>query len=157
MTNRDIAAVLFNIATMLDMAQDNIYRIRAYRRAARRMLVLPEDATAILARGEELPLPGVGQRIRRKLGELILSGSLRFYDELLDDQPEHMRALMALDGVGPRTAQRLHDELGITTPAEVVGAAESARIRTLFGFGARRETLLAGAARAAMAGLPHAA
>ena len=157
MTNRDIAAVLFNIATILDMAQDNIYRIRAYRRAARRMLVLPEEATAILTRGEELPLPGVGQRIRRKLGELILSDSLRFYDELLDDQPEHVRALMSLDGVGPRTAQRLHDELGITTAAEVIRAAEGAKIQALFGFGVRRETLLAGAARAVMADLPHAA
>ena len=87
-------------ATLLDMAQDNVYRVRAYRRAARRILALPEESTAIVARGEDLPLPGVGARIRRKLAELISTGSLNFYDELLEDLPLPIRALMALDGIG---------------------------------------------------------
>src|SRR5438876_5757445 len=106
MTNRHIAAVLFNIATLLDSSQDNIYRVRAYRRAARRILILPEEAAAIVARGEELPLPGVGDRLRRKLAELISTGSLTFYAELLEDLPLPVRSLMALDGVGPKIAQR---------------------------------------------------
>src|SRR5690349_593834 len=100
MNNRQIAGILFNIATILDMAQDNIYRVRAYRRAARRILALREPAEAIVARGEQLPLPGVGERIRRKLAELIASGGLAFYDELLEDQPEHLRSLLRIDGIG---------------------------------------------------------
>ena len=64
MANRRLAGILFNIATILDLAEDNIYRVRAYHRAARRVLALREDAAATLARGEELWLPGVGKRIR---------------------------------------------------------------------------------------------
>src|ERR671937_615205 len=122
MTNHHIAAILFNIATLLDMAQDNIYRVRAYRRAARRILALPDEATAIVARGEDLPLP--------------------------------VRTLMALDGIGPKIAQRLHAELGISTAQDLIAAAERGKIRELYRFGAHREVNLARAARSAVGGLP---
>jgi DNA polymerase (family 10) len=157
MTNRHIAAILFNIATLLDMAHDNVYRVRAYRRAARRILALPEDATVIVARGEELPLPGVGERLRRKLAELISTGALTFYDELLEDLPLPVRTLMALDGIGPKIAQRLHAELGISTAQDLIAAAERGKIRELYGFGARSEVNLARAARSAAGGLPDVA
>src|SRR5579871_3613271 len=138
-----MAEMLFNIATVLDMAQDNIYRVRAYRRAARRLLVLGEEAAAIAARGEELPLPGVGARIRRKLAELINTDRLTFYEELLADLPPYVGALMQLERVGPKTAQRLHDELGLCTPQDVIAAAERGKIKALYGFGERREERLA--------------
>jgi DNA polymerase (family 10) len=148
LSNRRIANLLFNIATLLDLAQDNIYRVRAYRRAARRILALREEAAAIVARGEELPLPGVGVRIRRKLAELIGSGALAFYDELLEDQPAHLRALLRLDGLGPKLAQRLYEGLGIASPEQLLAAAERGEVRTLFGFGVQREMALAMVARA---------
>src|SRR5215467_11969170 len=70
-TNRQVAEVLFNIATLLEMQQANPYRIQAYRNAARGLLALPEQAQAILARGEVLTFPSLGERLRRKIGELI--------------------------------------------------------------------------------------
>lgn len=147
MTNRRIAEILFNIATLHEMAQGNVYRVRAYRRAARRILALREEAAAIIAREEELPLPGVGDRIRRKLQELIATGQLAQYEELLDDLPTYMGALMRIEGIGPRTATRLHDALGLADAADVLLAAGCGRIQTLYGFGPRRESRLAGAAR----------
>jgi DNA polymerase/3'-5' exonuclease PolX len=146
--NRCIANVLFNIATILDDAQDNIYRVRAYRRAARRVLALREDAAVTMARGEELPLPGVGKRIRKKLAELIGTGRLAFYDDLLADQPSHIRALMAVDGIGPKIAMRLYDGLGVQTVEDLIAAAERRQVQMLFGFGAVREASLAQSARA---------
>ncbi len=156
-TNRRIANLLFNIATILDLAQDNIYRVRAYRHAARRILALREDAAAILARGEELPLPGVGKRVRKKLAELITTGRLAFYDDLLEDQPAHIRALMAVDGIGPKIAQRLYDGLGVRTAGDLIAAAERNQVQTLFGFGVVREATLAQAARAVAGQLAHVA
>ena len=157
MTNHHIAAMLFNIATLLDETQDNLYRVRAYRRAARRILALTEEATAIVARGEELPLPGVGVRIRHKLAELLATGSLTFYDDLLEELPLPVRSLMALDGIGPKTAQRLHDELGLCSAHDLIAAAEQGKIHELYGFGVRRESNLARAARNAVGGLPDVA
>jgi DNA polymerase (family 10) len=150
MTNRRIADVLFNIATLLDLAQDNVYRVRAYRRAAVRVLALREEAAVLLARGEALPLPGVGQRIRRKVAELVTSGSMAFYQDLLDDLPAPQQALMALQGMGPKTARRLTDDLHLASPQDLLAAAEQGKIRDLYGFGARSEANLARAARAAL-------
>ena len=148
MTNQQIARILFNVAALLDEAQDNLYRVRAYRRAALRVLALPEQAEAILARGEELPAFVAGARIRRKLAELIARGTMAFYDELLDEQPRHVGALMRIDGVGPVTARRLHDALGVVSPRDLLEAADGRQIRRLHGFGPRREAALADAARA---------
>jgi|SRR6185437_1591343 len=155
--NRRIANVLFNIATILDLAEDNIYRVRAYQRAARRILALREDAAVIVARGEELPLAGVGKRVRTKLAELITSGRLAFYEDLLADQPAHVRALMAVEGIGPKTAQRLHAGLGVRTVGDLIVAAERQQVQTLFGFGEVREASLAQAARAVAGRLAHVA
>jgi DNA polymerase (family 10) len=149
--------MLFNIATILDLAEDNIYRVRAYRHAARRVLALREDAAAILARGEELPLDGVGKRVRKKLAELITSGRLAFYEDLLEDQPEHIRSLMAVEGIGPKTAQRLYAGLGVRTVDELIAATERKQVQTLFGFGEVREASLAQAARAVAGQLAHVA
>jgi DNA polymerase (family 10) len=157
MTNQQIAAMLFNIATLLDLAHDNLYRVRAYRRAARRILALREPATDILARGEPLPLPGVGERIRRKLAELISTGQLAFYEELLEEQPDHLRALLRVEGLGPILAERLYRDLGIASPAAILAAARDGAIRTVYGFGARRELTLAQAAATVVDRLAHVA
>src|SRR6185312_14903879 len=145
--NRRIANILFNIATILDLAQDNIYRVRAYHRAARRILALREDAAAIMARGEELYLPGVGKLIRQKLTELITTGRLSFYEDLLEDQPAHIRALMAVDGIGPKTAHRLYVGLGVQSVDDLIAATEGNQLQMLFGFGEVREANLAREAR----------
>ncbi len=155
--NRRVACILFNIATILDLAQDNIYRVRAYRHAARRMMALREDAAAIAARGEELPLPGVGKRIRQKLDELLTTGRLAFYEELLEDQPEYIRALMSVDGIGPKTAQRLYVGLGVRTVGDLIAATEQGHVQQLFGFGEVREMNLARTARALVSRLDQAA
>jgi DNA polymerase (family 10) len=123
--------------------------VRAYRHAARRVLALREDAAAIVARGEKPWLPGVGKRIGKKLDELIATGRLAFYEELLEDQPPHIRALMAVDGIGPKIAQRLYAGLGVRTVGELIAAAERKHVQQLFGFGEVREASLASAARAA--------
>ncbi|HYO29393.1 MAG TPA: helix-hairpin-helix domain-containing protein [Thermomicrobiales bacterium] len=149
-TNKDAAALLFNVATILELADDNPYRIRAYRRAARLLLARPQTADVNLVEGKhgkELDLPGLGQRLRRKLGELLSTGRMRFYVELCAELPADVATLMQIPGVGPKTALRLHEELGLTTPAEVVAAADAGKLRALYGFGQKRERqIMAGAA-----------
>lgn len=144
-TNKDAADILFNVATILELAEDNPYRIRAYRRAARLLLARPGGASVNLVdgkHGKELDLPGLGPRLRRKLGELLATGRMRFYVELCAELPEEVAGLMQIPGVGPKTALRLHEELGVSTPAEVAAAAEAGKVRALYGFGPKRERLL---------------
>ena len=146
-TNRQIAEVLSSIANVLESAYSNPYRIQAYRNAARGVLELPEQAAAFLARGEPLPVPGLGQRLRMRIAELIQTGTMTFYNDLcLQSLPIGARSLMAVEHIGPHTAIRLHEELGIDTPEKLWWAANQQRIRKLPGFGPRSEARLKEAA-----------
>lgn len=140
--------ILFNIASILEMTDGNPYRIRAYRRAARRLLRLRQPATDFLTPDGELALPGLGVRLRRKLGELFSQGEMRFYRDLYRSLPNALVQLMEVPGIGPRIALRLHLELGLETPEDVIEAAEAGRIRRLYRFGEKSEANLAAAARA---------
>lgn len=154
MTNHEAAMILFNIASILELARGNPYRIRAYRNTARNLLRLREPARDILARGEQLPLPGLGKRLRKKLDILFKEGGLPFYDELVGTLPVGAQGLMAVEFVGPKTACRLDAELQIHTAEELLAAAQAGKIRKLRGFGERSEARLARGAAALLAPKP---
>ena len=146
-SNRQIAEVLSGIASLLENQNSNPYRIQAYRNAARGVLDLHEVAADILARGEELAVPGLGQRLRARIKELIETGTMTFYDDLsMPLLPPEVRRLMAIEHVGPRTAIKLYEELNIDTPEKLWWAAQHHRIRNLPGFGTRSELRLQEAA-----------
>src|SRR6266566_9077530 len=146
-TNRQIAEALSSIAGLLEFQNSNPYRIQAYRNAARGVLDLPEPAAMILARGEGLPIPGLGQRLRARIAELVQTGTMTFYNDLcMQSLPAEVRKLMVVEHVGPHTATRLYEELGIDTPEKLWWAAQQQRIRRLPGFGVRSEARLKEAA-----------
>jgi DNA polymerase/3'-5' exonuclease PolX len=146
-TNRQIAEALASVADLLESQFSNPYRIQAYRNAARGVLDLSEAAAVILARGDELPIAGLGQRLRSRIMELVQTGTMTFYDDLcMQSLPAGVRRLMAVEYVGPRTAIRLYEELAIDTPEKLWWAAQQQRIRKLHGFGKRSEARLKDAA-----------
>lgn len=147
-TNRQIAEVLSGIADLLEAQSGNPYRIQAYRNAARGVLDLKEPAGDILARGEALPIPGLGDRLRSRIRELAQNGTMTFQNGLcLPALPAGVRALMNVEHVGPYTAIRLYEELGIDSAEKLFRAAQQQRIRQLSGFGIRSEERLKEAAR----------
>jgi DNA polymerase (family 10) len=137
--NRERALQIFAVASLLEARGANPYRVRAYRRAALRLLWLSEDASAFLDERGELDLPGLGQRLRRKLGELVRTGRLSFHDELLAAEPRPIRTLMTVPGIGPKTADRLVEEAGIRGLKGLARAARRGRLRRLRGIGPARE------------------
>ena len=150
-SNQKVAEILFNIATILEMQQANPYRIAAYRNAARGILALGEPVAPYLARGEMPPVPGLGERLRRKITELVMTGHMTFYDDLCEESlPEDVRELMRVPHVGPRTALKLSAQLDIHTVPALWEAAERHRLREHYGFGLRSERRLAEGARAVL-------
>ncbi len=146
-TNRQIAEALASVADLLETQFSNPYRIQAYRNAARGVLDLREDAAALLARGDQLPIAGLGQRLRARIKELVQTGTLTFYNDVcMQSLPPGVRRLMAIEHIGPRTAIRLYEELAIDSPEKLWWAAQQQRIRRLHGFGARSEARLKDAA-----------
>ncbi len=146
-TNRQIAEVLSGIADLLAAQNGNPYRIQAYRNAARGVLDLLEPAADILARREMLPVPGLGERLRSRIAELVQLGTMTFQNGLcLPTLPPGVRSLMTVEHIGPSTAIRLYEELGIDSLEKLWWAAHRQQIRQLPGFGPRSEARLKEAA-----------
>src|SRR5215211_4392056 len=131
MGNQICAFEIFTVASLLEARGANPYRVLAYRRAAVRLLRMSEDASTYLDEHGELALPGLGQRLRRKLGELVRTGHLSFHDELIAAEPRPIRTLMTVPGIGPRTADRLVGESRVRGLKSLARAARQGRLQRL--------------------------
>ncbi len=146
-TNRQIAEVLSSLANLLEFQNSNPYRVQAYRNAARGILDLQMSVATLVHNSEKLPIPGLGRRLQSHIVELVQTGSLTFYHDLcLPALSPSVRALMAVEHIGPRTAIRLYEELGVDSVEKLWNAAHQQQIRKLPGFGIRSEARLLQAA-----------
>jgi len=146
MTNRELAATLFNIATILREREDNPYRIRAYENAARALMGRRDDvASALTQPGQILRRrKGVlGDKVQAKLRQLAAEGHMPFFDALCADLPPHIAALMRVPGMGPKTARQVYERLGVRTPDDLRRAARDGRLASVWGFGAKRTAQVA--------------
>lgn len=150
--NLAAARALFGVATLLESLGANPYRVRAYRRAAVGLLRLPAGAARYLNGTGELELPWLGERLRRKLGQLVREGRMQFHEELLSELPRPLRELLAVPGIGPRTATRLMAEAGVFGWEDLARAAGEGRLRLLRGIGELRERQWEVAARELLRG-----
>jgi DNA polymerase (family 10) len=138
MNNREIAAVLFNICTMLSEQHGNPYRIRAYRRAARNLLRAKYSVSERARKGQPLGLPLLGPRLTKTISKLALEGTCDVYEELLQDLPTAEQTLMHVPGIGPKLAQRITKDLKTTSAEELVQRAASVGLQRVWGIGPKR-------------------
>jgi len=137
--NRERALQVFAAASYLQARGANPYRVRAYQRAALRLLRMSKDAAVHLDANGELDLPGLGQRLRRKLGELVRTGRMSFHDELIAAEPRPIRTLMSVPGIGPKAADRLVGECKVRGLKSLARAARQGRLQRMRGIGPVRE------------------
>ncbi|MEW6035853.1 MAG: DNA polymerase/3'-5' exonuclease PolX [Candidatus Micrarchaeota archaeon] len=139
--NADIARVLYAIAELLDM-QGVPFKPRAYEKAARTIESLHEEASDIYRKGgtdalEELP--GIGEAIAKKIGELLDTGKLAYYEELKKQFPLDVEELMSVPGMGPKRIKLVYDKLGVKTLADLREAAKAQKLRGIPGLGPKME------------------
>ena len=141
MTNAEIADVFDQIADLLEFQAANPFRVRAYRNAGRTIRDLPQSVAEIARDPDRklTDLEGIGADLAEKIATLLESGSLPMLDELLQQVPESVLALMRVPGLGPKRVATLHKELAIDTLEDLRQACEEHRVRDLKGFGAKTE------------------
>jgi len=88
MTNAEIAAVFEDIAGMLSLKKENIFKIRAYQKVARAIRELPNDVAKLAAEDRLKEIPGAGEAIIKKITELVTTGKLAYYEKLKAEFPE---------------------------------------------------------------------
>src|SRR5438270_6081926 len=135
MDKATIADVLEKIATLLELKDENPFKIRAYVNAARSLETWGGNI-ADLANEEVLEkIPGIGKAIAAKIKELVETGSLKFFDELRAEFPADILELFSLPGLGAKKIKALHEKLQVSSIAQLHEACVAGRVAELPGFG----------------------
>jgi DNA polymerase (family 10) len=139
--NLPIAQVFSEIADLLEIKGENLFKIRAYRSAADTIRAWA-DPVARMDEKQLLELPGIGKDLAKKIRELADTGTCGFYQDLLQEFPPTILDLLRLQGVGPKTVALLYSSLNIRSVDELVEAAKAGRLRALKGMGPKKEALI---------------
>ena len=138
--NIDIANIFDEIADFLEIENENPFRIRAYRHAARTVRGLGSELKDMSAAGEDLTeLPGIGKELAAKIHEILETGTAKALTKLQQRIPPSVTEILKLPNLGPKRVRILYHDLKITNLQELAKAARQGRIRTLEGFGEKIE------------------
>ena len=88
MKNSEVARVFQDIAALLEVKGENIFKIRAYQKVARSVEHLPVEVEQLVAEDRLQEVPGVGEAITKKITELVTTGKLDYYEKLKAEFPE---------------------------------------------------------------------
>ena len=135
MTKEQIAGVLEQIATLLELKAENPFKIRAYANAARAIETFGANVSNFQDEEAVAKIPGIGKSIAVKIKELAETGSLNYFRELSAEFPAGILELFSLPGLGAKKIKALHDSLGVSSIEQLQKACEEGRVAQLPGFG----------------------
>jgi len=135
----DVAEQLELLADLLEIEGEASFRVLAYRRAATRIRETAGSVAELALAGRAKELQGIGKTIEEKIVQVVEDGEMHALTKRKKIIPPEVVSFMRLPGLGPKTAARIWQELGVTTIKELKRAAEQEQLRTLAGLGAKTE------------------
>jgi DNA polymerase (family 10) len=147
MKNFEVARLFYEMADLLEVRQESVFRIRAYQRAAQHLEALGEDVAVVAARGELQRLPGIGKDLAARIDEYLKTGRIEQLESLRGGLPPTFRTLLDVRGLGPKTAKLLFDRLGVDSIERLEEVCLSKAATTVAGVGPKTcENILKGIA-----------
>lgn len=145
MTNKEIVALLEEIALLLELAGESPFKSNAYRNVARQIEQSEEDVETLAEEGRLREIKGVGDALEQKITEYVTTGTLKYHDDLRAKFPESLFDLFGIPGLGPKRIKQVYEELGIKSLVELEAACTKGVLSGLKGFGPKmQEKVLVG-------------
>jgi len=139
MDNLEIAKVFSGIADILEIKNENTFKIRAYRKASEVLETLTQNIEQLYKEEQLETIPGVGKGIAEKIKELIETGKLKYYEDLKKEIPQSLLEMMNVPDMGPKTAALLYEKLKIDSIEKLKDAALKHKISKLPRMGEKSE------------------
>jgi len=133
MKNLEIAQVFREIAKILEIKGENVFRIRAYERAAQNIEGLSRDIEDFARQDSLMEIPGVGRDLSEKIKEFIKTGKVKMHEDLKKSIPEGLLDLLNIPSVGPKTAKLLYEKLKIKNVSDLENAIKKDKLKGIFG------------------------
>jgi DNA polymerase (family 10) len=139
MDQNQVAAILDEIGTLLEIQGENAFRCNAYHNAARALQQLEMPLADLVAQDKLRTIPGIGETLRDKITTLVTTGRLPFHEDLRAKTPPGLLAMLRIQGMGPKKVKALYEQLGIDTLDKLKAACESGQVAELRGFGEKTQ------------------
>ena len=130
MDNRTIAQLFGEIADLLEIKGENVFKVRAYRSASETIGAWP-DPIDRMGEPQLRAIPGIGKDLAARIRELADTGSCAYHQELSQEFPPTMLSLLRVQGLGPKTVALLYSTLNIRSVEDLAAACAAGRLRTL--------------------------
>jgi len=137
--NKELAQLFNNIADLLEINDENPFRIRAYRRAAFSLESLSQDLDKLVAEDRITEIAGIGKDLADKIKEYYRSAGIKYYQEIVKKVPEDLLVMMKIPGVGPKTVKMLYQKLKIKSIEKLEKMAREGKLRGLPGLKEKTE------------------
>ncbi len=145
--NFELARLFYEMAALLEVKSESVFRVRAYQRAAQTLETLTGDVEAVAARRALTTLPGIGRDLAARIAEYLGTGRIAQLETLRAELPPKFLTLLEIRGLGPRTAKLLYDRLGVDSVERLEELCRSGEILTVPGIRAKTcENILKGIA-----------
>ncbi len=138
MKNQQIAKIFSEISELLELKGENVFRIRAYRRAAQNMDGLSKDVST-LSQEELESIPGIGKDLAGKIHEFLETGKIAKHEELKREIPGGVLQLLTVPGLGPKKAKMLFEQLKVKSVDGLEAAIRKGKLAGLPGIQKKTE------------------
>lgn len=144
MDNKTIADIFSRIADILEIKDENVFKVRAYRAAAINILGLSRQLADIYKEDPSKleDIPGIGKDLKLKIIEMVDTGKLTYYEGLLKEFAPGFLDLLDLSGLGPKKLKKLKDELGVNNSEDLEKACKEGKVAELDGMGDKTQEKL---------------
>lgn len=135
MQNAALADIFDRIADYHELAGDNPFKIRAFRRAAEAVVNHDEAIEDVAERGELEKIDGLGKGTAGIAREFIATGQVRLLEGFKEQYPEGLFELLRVPGLGPKRVAQLFKEAHIASVDDLKSALENDSLKDVSGFG----------------------
>jgi DNA polymerase (family 10) len=142
MDKAQVAEILLEIGTLLELKGENPFKTRAYANAARAIESLSEPLAQVVTEHRLGKIKGIGEALEKKITELVETGKLAYYDELKASIPPGLIEMLDIPGLGPKKIQALNQKLGVDSVEKLETACRAGKVARLDGFGEKTQTNL---------------
>jgi DNA polymerase (family 10) len=138
MNNREIANQFNLLANLMELHEENPFKIRSYQNAYNVLKKL-EEPLSEMENADIEAIPGVGKAIFEKINEMLTTGQIRILKKYKDMTPSGVVEMIKIRGLGPKKIKAIWQILDVKTPGELLYACNENKLIELSGFGLKSQ------------------
>jgi DNA polymerase (family X) len=138
MSNKEIANAFDELANLMELHEEPIFKIRSYQNAYITLRKI-DRPVAEMTDAERKEIKGVGDAISLKIKELATGGKMATLEKYRSMTPPGVVEMLQIKGFGPKKIKQLWKDLAVETPGELLYACNENRLVELKGFGEKTQ------------------